>query len=934
MSRLLVFSLVLGLLLFSGCVVEQFIDPGAIAVWQQKDDGDWNIRYSLWNDNTKAWYTPAGPVTSLIANIGGDDHDPYIDSDGTDTAISVWSHESEGDADIYYSVWNTNTWTKPAPVATLSGYDSDPAVAMDFAGNAVAVWVHKNTDGTTMLYYSTYDRKSWSTPEPVDREHTKVSLPELSYSSTTGIFFLIWTESTEVGTRTFASGYSGSWVPAVEIPGQKNNAAFDTGVPTDERIGLGTAGKKREAIAVWPTTNGEVYSSTWSPSGWSTALMYGTEEMPDAEFEYGGVPYSVFIKGRDLHWSKDLYSTGGVTPVPGTGEDYRPALTFIGDRIVGITVFWTKKALPSEIYFGRWDGSSWDPVRPIDVANVPGEDRNPDVSPLMKEDQEWDVYIDWCGDGVIQWPNMWGNFEQCEVGIPCPIATDWCNPADCQCYYDYPNVTWCGDGIVQRPNSAGQMEECEVGVPCPNQNDWCDLADCLCYGEDMPPETHKECDYENGACVDVAGPGQDQCTRDEECQEDLYESHTECFEETCIDVNGPGQSECRIDDDCIVGDDTYLGCVDGALCISMFGSGQDECLVDKDCWDDEPTSACGDGVIEGNEACDIGGALINGIQYPAAPETCPMGQHCSECQCVKGVFTPRCGDGYISGQEQGANEECDTKKGTLPDTCIPPEVCNSVCRCEYLEEDDGMHYGCVEGGCMLIEGEGRNECMFDSDCKHYGCEDETCVMLYYPGDNECYIDEDCEITHTECIDEECVDVQGLGKDECEWDPDCIIETHTECIEGLCEEVEGEGQSECLYDEDCQEYHTECIEEQCVEVEGAGDWECLFDEDCEEIEPPSLDCGYICGQTSGAEVLAQGLVDSNECKSALSIYESITCTTTCRYSWFYRVDNVAGYDSCCCGMVKRFDCTDCPGQNPECPDPEDICNANAPSWYSP
>ncbi len=865
MSRLIAFSLVLGLLLFSGCIVEQYMEPGAIAVWQQKDDGDWNIRYSLWNDNTKAWYTPAGPVTSLIANIGGDDHDPYIDSDGTDTAISVWSHEADGSADIYYSVWKTNTWTKPVPVATLSGYDSDPAVAMDFAGNAVSVWVHKNTDGTTMLYYSTYDGKTWSSPDPVNREHTKVSLPELSYSSTSGIFFLIWTESTEAGTRAFASGYSGSWVPAVEIPGQKNNAAFDTEVPTDERIGLGTAGKKKEAIAVWPTTNGELYSSTWSPSGWSTALMYGTEEMPDAEFEYGGVPYSVFIKERDLHWSKDLYSSGGVTPVPGTGEDYRPALTFIGDRITGLTVLWTTKALPSEIYFGRWDGSSWEPVRPIDVATVPGEDRNPDVSPLMKEDQEWDAYVDWCGDGVIQWPNIWGNFEQCEVGIPCPIATDWCNPADCQCYYDYPNVTWCGDGMIQRPNSAGVMEECEAGVPCMNPKEKCNLATCKCEPQDQPP------------------PPED------------------------------GDDDLPPED----GDD----------------DGEPE--------DDELDEAiCGDGLIEGNEACDIGGATINGLTHGAAPETCPMGQHCRDCQCVKGIFTPRCGDGYISGQEQGANEECDTKGGTLPDTCTPPETCNSVCRCEYAEEDDGMHYACVEGGCMLIEGEGYNECVYDSQCRYYECVDDAiCQLVLTPGNNECYDNEDCELTHTECIDEECVDVSGFGDSECIYDADCIEEEwHTECVEGQCVDVEGEGQWECIYDEDCVE-DTYCGDG-IVQPEYE---ECEYDQDCygeavcnncQCIEPPYLDCGYICGQTAGAEVLAQGLATSNECKSALSVYESITCYTTCRYSWFYRVDNVAGYDSCCCGVVKRFPCDDCPGQNPTCPDPEDICDANAPSWYSP
>lgn len=845
------------------------MEPGAIAVWQQKDDGDWDIRYSLWNDNTKAWYTPAGPTTSLIASIQGDDHDPYIDSDGKDTALSVWSHEQEGDADTYYSMWHANVWSKPMPVATLSGYDSDPAVAMDQNGNAVSAWVHKSSDGTTMLYYSTYDGSSWSSPAPVSREHTKVSLPELSYSPTIGIYFLTWTESTDAGTRAFASGYqSGTWAPPVEIPGQTKNAVFDTNVPTDQRAGLGTANKKREAIAVWPTTNGELYSSTWTPSGWSSAVLYGTDEMPDAEYEYGGVPYSVFIKGRDLHWSLDLYSTGGVTPVPGTGEDYRPALTFIGDRVTGLTVFWTTKTLPSEIYFARWDGAAWAPVRPIDVASIPGEDRNPDVSPLMKEVQEWEVYFDWCGDGVVQWPNIWGQFEQCEVGVPCPNPNDFCN-AQCLCIPNYPNRTWCGDGIIQRPNSAGVMEECEAGVACANPNDKCNLNTCKCEPQDQPPP--------------------------EEPPEDGYPPGT------------PPED----------GEEEEPG--------------------------EEPTQGvCGNGIVDGGEQCDVGGGLINGVRYGAAKDTCPLSYSCrSDCTCQPGIVTPRCGDGYISGPEQGANEECDLggRQGapTLPDTCPPPTHCSYICRCEEEEVDDGMHYECVEGGCMLVEGEGQNECLYDYNCRHYECQDEECVEVFTPGENECLTSETCKYTHTECDDGECVEVYGEGENECQSDGDCI-QYHWECVEGDCVQVEGEGTNQCQSDYDCEpdQYCGDGIVQQELGEECESDNDCDGGEcdDCHCYYPPELDCQYICGQTPGAEFIAQGLSSESACGSEVQeTYSPMDCMTTCRYSWFYRVDNVAGYDSCCCGMVKRFDCDDCPGQNPQCPGKE-ICDENAPSWYDP
>lgn len=901
MSRFYLTFLVFGLLALAGCPLVEQQSPGAIAVWQQDGGEGWEIRYSLWDDNSAKWYVPSGGQSELIAALPGDDNDPSVDSDGADTAIAVWSHEEGNSADIYYSVWKSGSWSTPAPVAIVDGYDSDPAVAMGASG-ALAVWVHKE-GGTNTLYYSEYGGGAWSAPDKIDGGISGVSLPELSFSSTLGAYLLAWSGLSGQGARIFTCGYSGGiWSPQVEIPAQAEDAAFDSSVPASMRIGLASAMKKREAIVAWESESGKLYSSAWTPSGWSDAAAYASDSMPDAAFEAGGVPYSLFIKGGNLHWSRDMYFGSHVEAVPGTGEDYRPAITFIGDGTTGLGVFWTTKTAPGEIYYSRYDGSSWSPVEQVDSATVPGEDRNPDVSPLEKADQDWEPYFDFCGDGVLQWPNIWGQFEQCEAGIPCPNPADFCN-ANCLCIPDYGNNTFCGDGIVQRPNSAGVMEECEAGVPCVDPQDACDVNKCKCIPVEEP-QYHNECSGEQ--CVSVPGPGADECIVDDDC----LGPHFECEDEKCVEVQGPGIDECIVDDDCMV------------------------------------ASSCGNGHIDAAEECDVGGGFVGGILFGAAPDTCAMGTSCgTDCKCHNGVVTPYCGDGYISGPMQGANEECDLGglRGSpvLPDTCPYPEKCSFICRCEEEEIDDGMHYGCVEGACELLDGEGPNECIYDSQCWHYSCEDENCIKVMYPGSDQCYVDDDCLVKHTECIEEECVEVSGLGEDECIFDEDCII-SHLECVDEECVEVQGDGEDECLFDWDCVE-EAYCGDGEVQEELGE---ECESDNDCsgEEvcnncrcIAPPDLDCDYICGQTSGASSYGHGLSSAQECSGLVSDQTSSqTCKTTCTYSWFYKVENVAGSDSCCCGAVKRFDCENCPCTEPcepDCPGQE-ICASNAPSWWSP
>jgi hypothetical protein len=199
--------------------------------------------------------------------------------------------------------------------------------------------------------------------------------------------------------------------------------------------------------------------------------------------------------------------------------------------------------------------------------------------------------------------------------------------------------------------------------------------------------------------------------------------------------------------------------------------------------------------------------------------------------------------------------------------------------------DDGQYEECEEG--ILCPGLGE---ACDVGCK-------------------CSSVQPQEETHLGCVAESCVVISGPGEDECRLDSDCAKQAY--CGDGIVQPELGE---------ECED------DSACGEGEACGSCRC--------VSPPVLDCDAICGATEGADVVAQGVGSRDECAELIEeYYDSPSCYLTCTYFWHYQKDNAAGYDSCCCGMAKRFACTDCPGQDPQCPD-SDSCAAGAPDWVRP
>jgi hypothetical protein len=293
---------------------------------------------------------------------------------------------------------------------------------------------------------------------------------------------------------------------------------------------------------------------------------------------------------------------------------------------------------------------------------------------------------------------------------------------------------------------------------------------------------------------------------------------------------------------------------------------------------------CGDGNKSATEECET-------------DKDCPQYRYCEKCACKQ--YPMICGDGNIA-----AGEDCDPK--ATPTGCSEGLECSGDCVCT-----EPINY-CGDGILSPLE-----ECDVGIGCDS----GETC---------------------------------NLGSCTCEKTPTEPPPTEGYCGDGTVQSNEQcESSSQCSSNQVCS--NCQCID---VTVEYCGDGEVNGGEECDPnaspdgcygsavcsggctcVNPPNLDCESICSYTSGAQSFGGGTGSSQECSSTVSNYymPGKDCYTTCTYSWYYAVSNIAGTSSCCCGMKKEFPCTNCPCVkpcDPGCPDPESTCAANAPSWYVP
>ncbi len=212
------------------------------AAWQSDRTDNWDIFVSSSTGST--WSIP----TQITADSNSDENPSIFASSYSGTLWVVWETERDGNWDIHASCYNGSAWSAPMSITSDSSDDRRPCGICSppwFYGPPLVVW-ETDREGDWDVYYSVYQSGSWSTPEPVVSDPGDDLRPSLA-----GDFFgegawAVW-ESNAAGNSDvlcrYYSYFSGDWeeidTVTTSLFRDANPAVIDFDLPVDAELYLG-----------------------------------------------------------------------------------------------------------------------------------------------------------------------------------------------------------------------------------------------------------------------------------------------------------------------------------------------------------------------------------------------------------------------------------------------------------------------------------------------------------------------------------------------------------------------------------------------------------------------------------------------------------------------------------------------------------------------
>lgn len=116
---------------------------------------------------------------------------PYIARGLGETMHMVWMDDTPGNFDIFHSLWDGDTWSKPSNLSRNATLSMFPVVAIDLEGQVHVAWMDGEHDGDMHVLYSKLTGHEWSQPKNVSSTNGISQRPQIVTDSS-GKVHLVW----------------------------------------------------------------------------------------------------------------------------------------------------------------------------------------------------------------------------------------------------------------------------------------------------------------------------------------------------------------------------------------------------------------------------------------------------------------------------------------------------------------------------------------------------------------------------------------------------------------------------------------------------------------------------------------------------------------------------------------------------------------------
>jgi hypothetical protein len=154
-------------------------------VWHDDRDGNKEIYYKMFDGNS--W-----SADLRLTNAGDHSAYPAIAIDGNDNVHIVWEDYRDGDFEIYYKMFDGLTWSADERLTDAAGDSRYPSIAVHGNDGLYVVWGDKRHGaGTRYVYFREYDGASWQPEQEWDFTGLGAWVPAVSVD-TTGLAHIVW----------------------------------------------------------------------------------------------------------------------------------------------------------------------------------------------------------------------------------------------------------------------------------------------------------------------------------------------------------------------------------------------------------------------------------------------------------------------------------------------------------------------------------------------------------------------------------------------------------------------------------------------------------------------------------------------------------------------------------------------------------------------